>query len=921
MSEKQEGVKTSVFEWAIPGCLALLLGLSVWVLAVEYPRPYPLEGVLNRPELAVRQGLLGLMALALAIGLGRFLAIRQVLRLWWVPLPLLGLLLIAIPVTSWAGWASIVKGTAWWHRSPGWIISMLVTISGLMFALPRLVRPAVKPGAGDCPRASEAPGMAAFAGTLLYAAAWPTLSDYSFVMLFVLFGIIGLSVFAVLQGSRRWAGLFVTASIWSLVLTASALMSSRLVTRLYSRHVNDYFQGYQAQSAIHAGGWTGSRIHPPFVPEWNTDFIVSRICNVFGLMGGILLLVLVVLLLTLVWRIVARQSRPESRVLAAGCAAVLTVRTLLHIAINTGLWPLMPMPSPFLSYGPVFLLFDGMVLGVLLALGRDDLEGRTTWKSSLQEGTEKEFMEGRALSRPELHPSLSRWPVTLIQVGIVALLVLVTVRLCWLVNGEHSIRQRRLELLQSIEARLQEKNKPVRGRILDVHGRVLAQHGQRNYVCADPQVLAESPDRHLHADLLRLIGLDAEEFARRTSDTNRRYARLATVPTTTAEAVRRMNLRGIFIDSQPSRDYLQETPLTHIAGFVTMDGMGGSGVEQSRDRQLVAGTDVRITLDAELQAAVQAIAAETHAAQVQIVVMNPRTGAVLAAAQVPATHAGDSPSADPLARTWRSNMDVFEPGGLISPLIAAAAFDMGVVKIDTPINTENGVWTVHGIPLRDPQPYTEMTPAEILIKGCNIGMAKIGVGMGTNALHEAMVHWGFNAPAATCIPGAGSGTLHPPGRWDGIAITRLPIGHGMACTLMQLMRAYTAFFNDGRMVEPYIIEDGKRGGASARPSPVSAGAAALVRGMLERVVVEGTGQAAALEGVAVFGKTAVVQKAISGGYAEDRFQTAFIGGFERDGSEPVLIAVWLDEPVRDGESNPAVAVFKTVAERMVHGGN
>ncbi len=913
MSEKQGVVKTSVFEWVILVCAALLLGLSVWVLAVEYPRPYPLEGLLNRPELAVRQGLFGLLALGLAIGIGRFLALRQVLRLWWVPLSLLGLLLIAIPVTSWAGWASIVKGTAWWHRSPGWIISMLVTISGLMFALPRLVRPAAKTGAGDCPRASEAPGMVAFAGTLLFAAAWPTLSGYSFVMLFVLFGIIGLSVFAVLQGSRRWAGLFVTASIWSLVLTASALMSSRLITRLYSRHVNDYFQGYQAQSAIHAGGWTGSRIHPPFVPEWNTDFIMSRICNVFGLMGGILLLVLVVLLLILAWRIVARQSRPESRVLAAGCAAMLTVRTLLHIAINTGLWPLMPMPSPFLSYGPVFLLFDGMLLGVLLALDRSAMCNQPLTTNSPSREAESGKGNGGVV--------LPRWPVTLIQVGIFVLLVLVAVRLCWLVNGEHSIRQRRLELLQSIEARQLEKSQPVRGRILDVHGRVLAQHGQRNYVCADPQVLAESPDRHLHADLLRLIGLDAEEFARRTSDTNRRYARLATVPTTTAEAVRRMNLRGIFIDSQPSRDYPLDTPLTHIAGFVTMDGMGGSGVEQSRDRQLVAGSDVRITLDAELQAAVQAIAAETHAAQVQIVVMNPRTGAVRTAAQVPATHAGDSPSADPLARTWRSNMDVFEPGGLISPLIAAAAFDMGVVKIETPINTENGVWTIHGIPLRDPQPFAEMTPAEILIKGANIGMAKIGIEMGTNALHEAMINWGFNAPAATCIPGAGAGTLHPPGRWDGIAITRLPIGHGMACTLMQLMRAYTAFFNDGRMVEPFIIEDGKRGGASAQPSPVSAGAAALVRGMLERVVAEGTGQAAALEGVAVFGKTAVVQKAISGGYAEDRFQTAFIGGFERDGSEPVLIAVWLDEPVRDGESNPAVVVFKTVAERMVHGGN
>lgn len=950
MNEKREMVRGSKWDWAVLVVAGLLLGVSVWVLTVDYVDS--LGRMLNRPEMAVRQGLFGLLALALAFGIGRYVPTRMMLRYWWLPLPLFAVMLLAIPVTSWAGWGVLRAGTAWWHRSPGWIVSILFMISGLMYALPRLVR-RPEPEAEASLRASSMSGVVAFAGILLFAAARPFVISHSFVLLFVLFGIAGLCAFVVLQGWRRWAGFFATIFTGSLVLRILAWTNPVFVTRLFSRHVNEYFQGYQAQAAIHAGGITGSRLHPPYVPEWNTDFIFSRLCNAGGMVMAGAVLLLAGMLLTLAWRIVAKQARAETRTLAAGCAALLTLRGLMHVAINTGVWPLMPMPAPFLSYGPVFMLFDGVLLGVLIALGRDAAQ----FQRVAAESPAGEKKGGRGCGGV----LLPRWPVTVVHVGVWVLLALFVWRLWWLVLGDHRIRSQREDVLARMEARELERSKPDRGRILDVHGRVLAQPGLRHYVCADPYVLAESPDRHLHDELLRLIGVDGETFERRTSNTSRRYVRLAIVPDATAEAVRRMCIRGIFVRSYPSRDYPVDTPLVHIAGVVNYEMVGASGVEQSRHRQLESGQDVRLTIAADLQGAVQAIA-EYHvraelrttgrgalkhsggyepaavgsagaeggrrlvapavpgeksaqARGVQIVVMNPRTGAIMAAAQIPATHGHNSPSADPRARMWRSNMDVVEPGGLVQPLVIASALAQGFIEADTLIDTENGAWEYHGTWLRDARAYAEMTPAEILIKAGNIGMAKIGLEMGEEALHDALVKWGLNTRAGECVPGSGVGILHSPSRWSKIEVTRIPIGHGLACTVMQLLRAYTPFFNDeGRMVEPYLIEEEKD--QPAFEAPIGSEAIALVRGMLERVVSEGTGRRAAVEGITVFGKTAVVQKAVSGGYCPDTYHSAFIGGLEV-GNSSYLIAVWLDEFDREKGVNPAPEIFARVAMELV----
>ncbi len=189
------------------------------------------------------------------------------------------------------------------------------------------------------------------------------------------------------------------------------------------------------------------------------------------------------------------------------------------------------MPFPFLSYGPLILLMDGLLLGVLLSLDREDATDTA---------------------------APSRWPTIVIQAGVCVVLCLFVFRLGLLVFGQHDIHERWQRTVEEARQREAEKREPVRGRILDSQNRTLAQQGTTHTLCADPSRLALSPDRHLLGALLRLVGMDDEMFAVRTADHTRIYVRLKRIDSETAEAVRRLNTQGYTsktrrIESIPSR--------------------------------------------------------------------------------------------------------------------------------------------------------------------------------------------------------------------------------------------------------------------------------------------------------------------------------------------------------------------------------
>ena len=866
-----------------------LLGISLRVLASGYPSAFPGRASLNDPGLVLRQGTAALKALALAFAIGSFLPARLIVRAWWLPLAMFGLLLLAVPLSVWAGLGVVINGTHWWQRSPGHIAAILAVIGGMSYTLPRF----------NC---AERGGLPALAGIMLFAIAVPLWLLGQFAPLVLLFAIIGLTIVAAGHGWRRWAALAAVPALFMGTLLTLHYVKPRALERLLGlQPATDSYQILTSMLSIHAGGLTGCRDYPPNIPEWNTDFIFGRLCGAGGILAGLAVLLLTGLLLTLIWRITARQRDPRSRVMAAGCAAALTAQVFFHVAVNIGLWPVMSAHYPFLSYGSLLLLLDGILLGVLLALDREaDLSEQAP----------------------------ARWPTTSIILCGWVLLVPCAMRLHTLVYNSPDLAAMRERQDHRTAQRLREKNYPERGRILDVNGMVLVQPGKRFVLCADPSLLEDSPDHHLLPALARLAGMKEAALMDQINTGHRHHVRLLpNVPADTAAAIRRMNLDGISFMTVPTREYPAPAPLTHLLGFVrsgesASDFQGVCGVEALKDPYLMAGLDARLTLDHGLQLAVQQIAEsaalETRSTQVQIIVMNPHTGAIRSAVQVPAAHGSRNTSAANHEHWWGALIEMHEPGGLIKPLVMASALDSGVLNPETPIFCENGTWLHKGYPLHDAAPFGDLTPARILAHSSNIGMGKIGVMMGERALYGALGSWKFGQRCSAGLNGASSGRIAPGSTWSNREITRIPIGYASSATLLQLLRAYTVFFNDGRMAEPYLIEQDP---PSAPKQIIKPATARWMRDALAQAVESGTGQSARIDGLPIAGKTGTVQKLIPNKreYSPDKIEASFIGGFEHAGT-PSLIVVWFDEPQREGLANPAASTFRKIA-LMMTGGN
>lgn len=877
----------------------LLLGVSLLLLSVPVE---PLMHWVGDPQLhlrMIRQGAYGLLALALAWSVGRFLPLRLFLERWYVFPALLFLVMIAAPISVMLGWGRFISGYGWWARSTGVITFLLALVFSLSAALPRV--------AGKTRGASRA-----LSAILALSVLVPVFFLRQFGILCVGGAVTVLACSATLPLKRLAVTLGGLAAFFICALFVWGMIDPDSLMYLFSRSFEGEtgFQLRQALVAVNSGGVFGCITHPTWIPEWHTDFIFARLCGAGGMVAGILCLFLVGILFTCAWRIVARQSDLRDQVAAAGCVAVLTAQPLLHIAVNLGLLPTMESHFPFLSYGPKLVLLDGLLVGLLIAFNR------TKTCVSPDEVADAEPSAGA----PASSAGLSRWTPAVVMGGIWLVLACFGIRMCMIVFYSPGLHRVHLASVNRIEERLNLQHKPQRGRIFDTADRLLAQNGQMHIICADPLIYSTSDDQHLLPELARLIGMDEQAVRARLVDTRCRYVRLKRdIPPATVKAVRELGMKAFFFDSVLARDYPFDTPLAHLVGCTGVEDnfYGLSGLEMTRNSLLKKGIDVRLTLDIDLQTALQGLAErtveETGAKQCQIVMMDARTGAIRAAAQVPALH-GRASHGDIKPLLWQASGVVFEPGGLLKPLVAAAALERGVITPESRINCEQGMWIYKGLPMRDPGHYDELTPAEILQKSSNIGMAKIGLLLGEGPLYEAVAGWGLNQKCGAGLNSGEIGILHATNLWSKLEVTRLPIGHSCAVTLLQLLRAYSALFNDGRMMEPTLIDATRLApGVDWHPVPIAESkpvirpeTAVWLRTTLEKKIGGG---------LTTIGQLANAQKPFpdKSGYDPDRILTAFIGTLDLDNT-PHLVAVWLDEPGSDRTVNTAVKIFRQAVE-------
>jgi len=497
-----------------------------------------------------------------------------------------------------------------------------------------------------------------------------------------------------------------------------------------------------------------------------------------------------------------------------------------------------------------------------------------------------------------------------------------------------------------------------RGTIFDGEGRELALTVDSVTVYANPR---EVTDPQVEARYL--ASLTGQEPARieelLTSEGTFVYVARQMDPADGAR-VRAAALPGIYTLDEPRRVYPAGWLTGQVVGFVQPDSNAGlEGLELYYDAALAGtpgrleverdpwgrtipqgefsvipaepGSDLVLTLRTSIQfAAVGALRSgleRTGARAGSVVVLDPRTGAVLAMANLPGFDPADRSSLLPEQVRNRAVTDLFEPGSTQKLITVAAALEAGLVTPGTVLEIPQRLQILDTV-FEDFTEHTDrLTVTEIVAQSSNLGTILLGEMLGAQRLHEYMVAFGQGRQTRIDFPGEAPGVLRPPEDWCvTTCVAGTSIGYHVSVTALQMAVAYSVIANDGVWVRPHLVAevvDGMGGRAPTAPPQkrvVSAETARQIRLMLAAVVDEGTGARAAVEGYRVGGKTGTTRKYLSesGEYSEEDVVASFIGMAPIDDPR-VVVAVVLDSPREDASGGKGAApVFAAVALAALH---
>lgn len=500
-----------------------------------------------------------------------------------------------------------------------------------------------------------------------------------------------------------------------------------------------------------------------------------------------------------------------------------------------------------------------------------------------------------------------------------------------------------------------------RGSLLDRRGRTLACTRVAQRLFVDP-LLIEDPGTFAE-HLGYALGYDPAQIEKRVSQhSHRRYVVIdEQLNELRLQAFKQLRLKGAAIESRLVRDYPYGDLAGPVIGFVGRDGTGLEGLEHSWDAFLTGkvgrirylrdarrtplwvekagyrpgsdGRSIRVSLDAviqhiaesELSHACEAFSAKTG----QMIVMDPSTGEILAMANHPPFAPARFKQTQPSQRRNRCVTDVYEPGSTFKPMIWAVATEAGLAKRDEVIDcTEAGYYvSPQGRSLRDAHAHGSLTWDEVLINSSNIGMAIVSQRMDPKQMHRAVRAFGFGSSTSSGFAGEAKGIITPIHRWNHYSMTSVPMGHEIAVTSLQMVRAYGAIANGGYLVTPTLEVSVPASNHMKEPSTqvyervISAATAAQVRQVLRRVVVEGTARSANSRLYTIFGKTGTAQipDRVNGGYMQDQYISSFIGAAPLE-HPMVIVACVVDRPDKSKGhygSTVAAPAVRAVIERTL----
>ncbi|MBK8063647.1 MAG: penicillin-binding protein 2 [Betaproteobacteria bacterium] len=482
-----------------------------------------------------------------------------------------------------------------------------------------------------------------------------------------------------------------------------------------------------------------------------------------------------------------------------------------------------------------------------------------------------------------------------------------------------------------------------RGRILDRNGEAVAISTPVRSIWAIPEDVDAKPEQL--KKLAALLSTDGRELERKFADTARDFVYLKRqIPPELADRVAALGIPGVYAHREFRRYYPGGEVMAHVIGFTGVEDAGQEGMElafqdtlagKAGSRRVIKdrlgrivediesirgaqdGRDLTLSVDGKIQnlayGALKA-AVEAHKAKAgAIVVLDVRTGEVLALANLPTYNPNNRGKLTGAQLRNRVMTDLFEPGSTAKPLTVALAMEAGKVSPATVIQTAPGSLTIANRTIRDAHPGGAMSVAQVIQKSSNVGTAKIALSLSREEMWDMFRRVGFGAAPALGFPGEAQGRLRAWKTWRPIEQATMSYGYGLSVSLIQLARAYSVFARDGELVPLTLTRTDM---PVAGKQVISADTARAMRAMLEMAVQPGgTAPRARMMGWRVGGKTGTAHKQENGGYAANKYVSSFVG-FGPISDPRIVIAVMIDEPSAGQHYGGAVAapVFSQVMQ-------
>ena len=527
--------------------------------------------------------------------------------------------------------------------------------------------------------------------------------------------------------------------------------------------------------------------------------------------------------------------------------------------------------------------------------------------------------KGMSFSKsPVLAVSLPTWRSRVVLFVLFAAFAALAVRALWLqgMSNEFLQKQGKSRYERTIEL------PATRGKIMDRNGQVLASSLPVKAVWAIPEDVLKSSPAKL-AELARLLDMSNAEL-RKKLNSDRTFVYLKRqVEMDVIAKIDKLDIAGLDTRKEYKRFYPQGEVMTHVVGFTNVEDTGQESMELAQQKTLQGATgsrrvikdrlgrivedvglskqphdgkDLTLSVDSKLQyiafSSIKEAVEKFNAKAGAAVVLDVKTGEVLALANYPTYNPNDRRVLTGEQLRNRVVTDTFEPGSTLKPFTVALALDTKRVTPDTMYETAPGFMVIGDRRIRDMHTYGALSVSKIIQKSSNIGMAKIALPIPPQEMWEIFTKSGFGQQPKFGFPGAVAGRVRPYKSWKPIEQANMAFGHGISVSLLQLARSYMIFARDGDII-PLSFQ--KVTELPVGQQVISPQTARQMRTMLESVVgPEGTASKAQVPGYRVGGKTGTAQKLINGRYSNNRNVGSFVG-IAPMSNPRFIIAVMLDD--------------------------